>query len=160
MNLQSFTPKAVAKKAAKSPGLKTWEKRVAQYEAGTPITESLIIALRSALRRGQHDLRMFLCGGVIVNCVKWNITKEQSGKGISWLLRRDVQKNLTEECRAIVDSFSHFTFEGVAVERHLYRESFFPIYRVHSTDGKSFAYSSAPWQSNEQAFNVIEEVAK
>ncbi len=150
----------------KSTGRRTWEKRVAQYDAGIPIPESHIVALRSRLSRGPDDLRMFLCGVAIVDGVNWSITQEQTIKGLAWLKRPAVYKLLTEECKKIVDSFSHFTFVGVEVYRpmHSMRESFFPLYRVHSKFGASFTYSSSPWQqacySQGKTFEVIGEVAQ
>jgi hypothetical protein len=138
--------------------LKTWTKRVKTYDAGTPITNSLINALVSVFRRSimvePKEETMFLEQEVVYdygNWLHWTITASQTAKGLDWLKRGAIKRKLTEhecgeELLSILDDFDRFTFEGVKLDWIGLRVDAAPVYRVWARDGRYFDYSAVAWQ--------------
>lgn len=141
--------------------LKAWQKRIEQYEAGAPIPESLVRALRVAAQPGTptHDLINSKClydGANADHGVEWRITYEQTKKGIKWLRSHAIRELMREEEQRIVNDFSRFYFVGIKAYEY---ESpmrtghvlthYAPVYRVCGNSGEWFDYVSAPWQSGD-----------
>ena len=141
-----------------SQNIKTWQKRVEEYNNGAVIGESHIVALRSVLSQfagfsNEHyadDVKVYLRATVTHPMVSWAITEKQSLKGIAWLRRAEIQKLLNDHCASCVEQFSRFVFKGVKVLASSPYNSnhVLPVYRVIAKDGRWFDYASSPWQIN------------
>ena len=142
--------------------LKTWIKRFTSYEAGEPITKSLINALGSVIRNvgsreSDKELRKFVAQKVDYettwnNTPGWQITPEQTEQGLSWLHRSAVKKHLLPKDLSVIDNFDYFLFKGFEIVDQTRHASFpkfevKPVYRVVSKGGFWFDYASAPWQA-------------
>lgn len=78
----------------------------------------------------------------------YQITPEQTKKGLAWLLNqwktpRGVERKNNpfgiRETDAL-ENFSHFTFDGLYDAGNQYVKWFVPIYSVHAKDGYGFQY--------------------
>ena len=81
-----------------------------------------------------------------------NITREQTEQGLKFLKRQT--KYLNSIQLSIIETFTHFTFDGFEQQNDGWRTDYKPIYTVHGTFG-SFSYISTPWQSHGAPFEVI-----
>ncbi|MCK7495057.1 MAG: hypothetical protein MZW92_31210, partial [Comamonadaceae bacterium] len=70
--------------------------------------------------------------------VAFNITSEQTEKGLKWLRR--MRKRLPPQDAQVIDNFDRFLFEGVV---H-YERQLLPLYRVVAKDGTWFSYTPSP----------------
>lgn len=146
--------------------LKTWTKRFADYYDGAPISKSIINALCSVFRdtRGRFPEEVHTKVETVA-CYPmgrgWTVTPEQTVQGLGWSHRREIRRTLSESNKAITDDFDRFTFRGVFVEDCTTNPSFptfqaRPVYRAHSTSGKWFDYTPAPWQSGMEPILVLD----
>lgn len=136
------------------------------YTLKNLITEQEIIGLRKALNGFARtsltkEERMKLIDLFVNDGVKIKITQQQSVKGLLWL--KNLYMSPTGKVRKsnpfdaeqleVIENFSHWTFEGLedlSYEIGRYHQEYqylFPIYRIHSTDGRFFEYTAHSWQT-------------
>ena len=130
--------------------LKTWAKRFKAYDAGEPIPKGLIGSLKRIA--GKQSAPAAIVQKVNYELVwntafEWKITQDQTLQGLGWLQRREIQKLMAPEDKAILEGFSHFTFKGFDLRLRNRWVVALPVYRVHSKSGAWFDYISTPWQS-------------
>ena len=144
--------------------LKTWQKRVGQFNAGEPISNSLINALKFIFNRsmmsGAREEQGMLEEHVLYQYGEgpgWKITPEQTQKGLDWLKRSNVWRHLEGNCQNIVNEFERFTFEGVRLEWVGLRQSAELVYRVYGKSGSYFDYTASPWQQgSREPFDILD----
>ena len=72
------------------------------------------------------------------------ITEEQTSKGIAYLARANIQKQLGSREQHIVDNFKEFRLNGFEQAFNDYGNSWYEAnWRVISNDGESFDYQGA-----------------
>jgi len=133
----------------KNKTVSKWLKRVRDRE--TPWTENEIIHFRKFIGRsgyGDEFTRMELCR---MFSGPYDITAEQSAKGIDWLKRfafkADGQPRQTknmpfaERELNIIRNFHEFKFTGVYNTNQNY-DFYIPVYQVIDKDGNSFEYTT------------------
>jgi hypothetical protein len=142
---------------------RTWLRRIASYEAGTPIEKSKIRAFRTLVCRPGYlsELEPTLAAKVQSlwdfghSKFAWQITPEQTEQGLRWLNLPKIRKQLTESQKAILDEFSHFLFVDVQALSTRYRRDSAPVYRVCSHSHGHFDYVPRPWRSDGIPFEVV-----
>ena len=162
---------------SQTPGFKTWTSRLESYRKGEQITNALINRAKGLLaskwltvkdgnealwKKLKSTLDYEVNGGATYRkgAVRFNITPEQTAKGLEWLRRDRLKKHLEPQDLTALESFSHFLFVGIEVQ-DITRSSTYeqfrcrPVYRVVSTDGSWFDYASSPWQSGQASFDIL-----
>jgi hypothetical protein len=145
---------------------KTWQGRLAAFQIGTPIPESLITRIRHIFSNGEQGVVDLLTKAEVVHPgkgtpgrISWRITDSQTKTGLAWLRRGEIMKLMTKAQQNIVlNDFECFLFMGVmAVYKNPYTGSmdYAPVYRVVSNSGEWFEYISSPWQNASTHFMVI-----
>ena len=145
--------------------IKVWEKRIASYDGGEPITNSLINQLRSIFNHSMmdrmNDAQCLLEEHALYQYGDgpgWSITPEQERKGREWMKRANVVKHFREKEKRILVDFDHFTFEGVLLSWEGLRQNADIVYRVWAKDGSYFDYTASPWQQGTQhPFRILTE---
>jgi hypothetical protein len=134
--------------------LTTWEKRIAYYEAGGRISNSLINRLRSIFNVSfmteakpeqalLEEVALYQYG----HGPGWQIEQEQTEKGLKWLRLPCNHKHLPVAALKMIEDFSHFTFEGVLLNWTGLRQEAAVVYRLHAKDGSYFDYSAYWWNA-------------
>jgi len=113
--------------------IKTWQKRLASYDAGQPIPKSIIIAACSALRSLDTPEAV---KEALYQPMGYGITPQQTEQGLAWLRRKSVLKQLRPAHLAVLDTFERFELVEL---RETTRHGWVPVYRVIGAAG-SFDY--------------------
>ncbi len=140
-----------------SQAYKTWQGRLAAFQIGTPIPESLITRIRHIFSNGEQAVVDLLIKAEVIHPdkdtpggISWRITGDQTAKGLAWLQRGEIMKQMTKAQQHIVlNDFECFCFMGVmAVHTNPYtgRVDYAPVYRVVGDSSGWFEYISSPWQ--------------
>ena len=151
-----------------SQAYKTWQGRLAAFQIGTPIPESLVTRIRHIFSNKEQGLADLLRkaevlhpGKGIPGGISWRVTGDQTKKGLAWLQRGEIMKLMTKAQQNIVlNDFECFCFMGVmAVYTHPLtgHTDFAPVYRVCGDSGAWFEYISSPWQGTSTRFLVIDD---
>jgi len=145
--------------------IKVWEKRIASYDEGAPITNSLINQVRSIFNRSMmsqaHEVQLLMEEHALYQYGDgpgWSITPEQERKGLEWMKRSNVVKYFREKEKRIMADFDHFTFEGVLLGWEGLRQNADIVYRVWAKNGSYFDYTASPWQQGtKHPFRILTE---
>lgn len=117
-------------------------------------TKAEINAVRKCIKRiNDYSLTYELVDAL--NEGGFSITKEQTKQGLEYLTkglfnkkgqvrRSEFSKCFNDLDVEVIRSFSHFTFEGLEILGTHWLNTY-PIYRVHSTNGSFFDYTSGHW---------------
>lgn len=117
------------------------------------LTETEILKLKRRLNNRYTALGIETRDFILDNLEEkeYNITPEQSQKGIEWLnkkcfckdgrLRKGINELFSTWRINILRDFDHFTFIGFYESNNGYVSLFTPIYRVYDKKGNSFDYT-------------------
>lgn len=115
-------------------------------------------SLRFSRYRNEVNARTEAIEGILETMERvdkvWPITKEQSSKGIAYLLKRHFKLNgeprkscpFNSRQQRIIKSFQRFAFAGVFVGNGSMGCNYYvPVYRVYAKNGDNFDYSPIHW---------------
>ena len=124
---------------------KTTQKHINIFQGGRPITESEILHARARLAHARATPELQELWALLVESPgEWQLTPEQTRKGLAWLQanrgRKLLRVSLEPEHWRIIDDFDRFALAGLLPTLPGSRYTS-PIYRVYSRDGKWFDYT-------------------
>ena len=136
---------------------KKWEANILATITSGEITEGQIGGLKRKLNWCDIDHNYY---NELLEIHRPKVTKEQAAKGLAWLLNQwktpkgNERKNNPFGSReeTILDDFSHFELVGMYGDWNEYYgeyHNFSPVYRVIASNGDSFDYVYASWQSGQ-----------
>lgn len=124
------------------------------FEGGRAISEREISTLVNAANAGRLSREQLVDGNYWHDRIGWNITAEQSKKGIDWM-RAKACRQLTRDQCMVLGTFEKFHFMGLFRHATGYRDFYLRVYRVIGGHG-SFDYICRP-MAGKQTVEVIHE---